>query len=289
MPDFDAEEQELYAAMGKPAASCPPLELLLAADEGVLPEDASQRIAAHVAGCGCCRMLLEDMKTLPQAELTPAENQRIESQLARARGDIAGQSQSGGMWWRGIAAAAVLAAVAFGVRHIWQDQREVATVAPTAVPASAPPPMMATLEIPLRPLAPPNDASTTLQTRGSGGDEPSTELLLPAFEAYNHGDYSVAVQRFAPLARTYPHSELVGLYMGVSQLLAHQEDAAYQTLAPVRESRDRKKRDEARWYSAVAVQRLRPEEARSQVSALCADVHSVYSAESCRLVGTASR
>ena len=236
-PDFDAEELELSALHGQPPQPCPPLNLLLAHQEGTLPPELAQRIQHHLDRCPLCSVLLADLATLPEAPFTPGQEQRIGARLpsidpgvSTANGSKAARPR-GHLRLYGAIAAGVLVCVMVGTQmYLHRQPSSTAKNAPPAIP-SAPPSTVAALEIPLAPLAPPGNDATAPLTRGGHSAEPSVNELLPAFDAYNAADYATAAKRFTALKKDYPHSEIVLLYLGVSQLFLHQDADAAVTLA----------------------------------------------------------
>jgi len=290
--DFDSEELELSALHGEPPQACPPLNLLLAHQEGVLPPELAQRIQQHLDRCPLCPMLLADLATLPEAPFTPGQEQRIAARLPSTDAGTPTVISSGPVRSRRhLAAFAAIAAVMIvcitvgSHMFLHRQPAPVANNAPPAVP-STPPATVAALEIPLAPLAPPGNDTVAPLTRGAHGAEPSIDELLPAFDAYNTADYATAAKRFATLRKDYPHSEIVLLYLGVSQLFLHQDADAAATLALARHAATPSSADAAEWYSAIAAQRLHSPDAKALLDSLCKKPGSKYSAESCRIAPT---
>ena len=130
--DFDADERQFLSDAGLPADApwhtCPPLTIVLAADEGVLPADVQAQVAGHVAECAFCRSLVHDAKEGALGAPTDEEHDRIR---ARVRSQIAppalhGPVQHGWRWWsaQGLAlAAALVAVVALGWFARMQQQK----------------------------------------------------------------------------------------------------------------------------------------------------------------------
>ncbi len=291
-PDFDADELELSALHGQPPQACPPLNLLLAHQEGTLPPELAQRIEQHLDRCPLCPVLLADLATLPEAPFAPGQEQRIAARLpatdpgasvvhsnepARPRGHL--------RVYAAIAAGILVCVMAGTQMYLHRQPSSTAKNAPPAIP-SAPPPTVAALEIPLAPLAPPGNDATAPLTRGGHSAEPSVNELLPAFDAYNAADYTTAAKRFTALKKDYPHSEIVLLYLGVSQLFLHQDADAGATLALARHAAAPASADAADWYSAIAAQRVHSPDAKALLDTLCKRADSIYSAESCRIAPT---
>jgi hypothetical protein len=291
-PDFDADELELHALHGQPPQACPPVNLLLAHQEGTLPPELAQRIQQHLDRCPLCPMLLADLATLPEVPFTPGQEQRIAARLPSAEPGTSAIASREPVRPRGhlrafaAIAAGVLVCVLAGTQiYLHHQPVPMANNAPPAVP-SAPPAITAELEIPLTPLAPPGNDATGPLTRGAQGAEPSVNELLPAFDAYNAADYATAAKRFSALKKDYPHSEIVLLYLGISQLFLHQDADAGTTLTLARHAAGPSTTDTAEWYSAIAAQRLHSPDAKALLDSLCKKAGSKYSTESCRIAPT---
>lgn len=291
-PDFDADELELSALHGQPPQPCPPLNLLLAHQESTLPPELAQRVQQHLDRCPLCSVLLADLATLPEAPFTPGQEQRIAARLPSTDPGASVANSNEPARPRGhfriyaAIAAGVLVCVLTGTEmYLHRQPASTANNAPAAIP-SAPPPTVAALEIPLAPLAPPGNDETAPLTRGGHSAEPSVNELLPAFDAYNAADYATAAKHFTALKKNYPHSEIVLLYLGVSQLFLHQDADAGATLALARHAAAPNSADAAEWYSAIAAQRAHSPDAKALLDSLCKNASSKYSAESCRIEPT---
>jgi hypothetical protein len=291
-PDFDADELELSALHGQPPQACPPVNLLLAQQEGALPPELAQRIQQHLDRCPLCPAPLADLATLPEAPFTPGQEQRIAARLPstdprvttiHAGGPAHSRRHLGA--FAAIAAAVIVCITVGSQMYLHRQAASTARNAPPPIP-SAPPPTIAAIEIPLAPLAPPGNNTVAPLTRGAHGAEPSIDELLPAFDAYNAADYTTAAKRFTALKKDYPHSEIVLLYLGVSQLFLHQDADAGANLTLARRTSAPNTTDAAEWYSAIAAQRLHSPEVKTLLDSLCKKTGSKYSAESCRIVPT---
>ncbi len=278
-PDFDASEQELHDLLGEAVKGCPSVELLMACGQEVLPPEAELAVQRHMAQCRLCSQLVSDLGTLPQEELSPAQSERIAARLPM-------QPRAAGKSWQlyaGAVAAAAIVAVALTVVHA----RRVAQVAVAPVVATAPHTEVAMLEPELKPLAAPGLEASALLTRGAAVTaEPSTEVLLPAFMAYNRGNYALAAERLAKLQGVYPRSRIIPLYLGVSELFLHRDAKARANLSLAERTAAPGSRDAAEWYAAIAAERVRAPETHALYAALCAKTASKYSAESCRVAAT---
>jgi len=77
-PDLDEAEKEFLATHGETVRSdqarhkeCPSAQLILAASGESLPEELRTRVSDHLAQCGTCRMLAEDLTAAELSEMTP--------------------------------------------------------------------------------------------------------------------------------------------------------------------------------------------------------------------------
>lgn len=103
MPEFDPIEESLPEAL-RPIRPCPPLKLLLAHKEDVLPENAAAEITGHLEHCGLCRTLLADVE-----HLSPPGLSKREQELMRRRMPIPEAVDS--TKWRWYAVSGAVAAV----------------------------------------------------------------------------------------------------------------------------------------------------------------------------------
>lgn len=290
-PDFDADELELNALRGQPAQTCPPLNLLLAHQEGALPPALAQRIQQHLDQCPLCPALLVDLATLPEAPFTPGQEQRIAARLPSTDPGTATVNSSEPARPRGhlrafaAIAAGVLVCILAGTQ-IYRHRQPASTANNTPPTIPSAPPTIAEVEIPLAPLTPPGNDAVAPLTRGAHNAGPSIDELLPAFHPYNAADYASAAKQFTALKKDYPHSEIVLLYLGVSQLFLHQDADAAATLTLARHAATPTSADAAEWYSAIAAQRLHSADAKTLLDSLCKKSGSKYSAESCRIAPT---
>ena len=276
--DFDSAELELYSMLAGREARCPPLGVLLALEQDVLPADLAGSARAHLARCGLCKMLLEDMASLPDPELPVTQQDRIAASLPMRRTRSALSVLTRGLI--GLAATVLLVAGLFFWTHRRQ-QVEIARVEPVQTPLA-----LQAKELPFAPLASPSRAAA-LVTRGGGANgEPTNEQLLPAFKAYNHSDFGLAAVEFQALSADYPQNQMILLYLGVSQLSLGQNAQADVALKHARDAKRLYNADAVLWYSAVAASRTQPAEARPFLLELCQKKTSPYSTQSCEALQT---
>jgi len=275
----------------RPIPPCPPLRLLLAHQEGVLPEEGAKEIDAHLASCGLCRGLLSDLSELEPRGLTERERESIRRKLPIP------MASSGKNWrWYAVsgAIAATLLVCAILALHTWRSvpgaAPQVAETptqpseqltpqnAPQAAPRPAPP------EIEVAKLDPPLSTAPGLVLRGAGPiDQPDASQLAPAFDAYEKNNYPLAAERFDLLAKQFPRAEDPVLYLGVTQLLMHDDQAALVSLTRAEQLATARQQDVAKWYRAVAAVRTHDPEAAELLRELCRRDSSAYTKQACDL------
>jgi hypothetical protein len=219
---------------------------------------------------------------LPEVSLSPSQQRSIALTLpSSAPGTVATSSRR---LWPIFGAIAALLLIAVSAHFLGRRQTpEIAHVrqaSPEAAPAT-----IAQVDIPLLPLPPPPDDATTLLVRGQhAGVNPTTDESIPAFSAYNRGNYALAAERFSALAEAYPRSDLVSLYKGVSQLFLRQDQAALATLQLARQSTMPSVADSAQWYSAIAANRAHSDALVPLLDSLCKNPKSQYTDQSCSIL-----
>jgi hypothetical protein len=273
-PDFDTAELDLQSRLSPRESDCPPISVLRALQEECLPEELARPAREHLSRCPLCRMLLVDMDALSEPQFSPAQQQRIAAILPN---NVARSS-----FWTvqrsliGLAAALLVMVGLF----FWSHRvRGVETASTTSSNAAV---HLQVKTLPFTPLASPSGPEELL-TRGAGsGEVPSNEELLPAFRAYNHADYSGAVQNFETLSVRYPQSQLILLYLGVSQLALQRDQEAAATLYRAQATPRPYNTDAVQWYSAVAASRTHSKDTRPLLEGLCQRKTSSFSERSCQ-------
>jgi hypothetical protein len=280
--------------------SCPPPELLFAADEDVLSQAEGEAIRAHAAECSLCQTLLarlgsEDGAAAPI--LTPGQDSRIRARIADGllRSPETPQEEGRSPWRLRLAIAAVLVfsiGGLFALRHRQQEKDATISASHTDQSATGTTGPLEFAELhKISPLAPPDDAPV-LVSRGDSSAAttgPSTADMLPAFRAYNKGDFSAAATAFAPLVARYPQAETPLLYLGVSQLELGENATARFTLTRAATAATSERRAAATWYLAVA--ELRTGDMHAAVpllQSLCSPTATAYAPRACALATQAS-
>ena len=281
LPDDDS----LPSGLGV-TPSCPPLSLLRASREGALPPELANDVAGHIESCSLCRTLLADLDHIPQPALTAAERNRIRRKLP-----LPPAQKTTWPWY--VASAAAVALIITGITlFVRQPAPAIATQPVThsqpmpSTPQPAPQPAAPPIEV--AKLAPPTALSPGLVLRGGEAStaQPSAQQLDPAFTAYTQGDYPLAEQRFNLLAAQYPRSETLFLYLGVTQLLQNNIQAALPSLSRAdslaRENHS-PQRDAATWYHALAATTAQAPDAGTLLDNVCLQTQSPYSRQACQL------
>ena len=223
-----AEPDEALPSSVRPTQHCPPLSILRAHQEEVLPATLAADVNRHIEQCPLCRMLLTDLQHIPQPAITTDERDRILRKLPHASPTV-----PAGWHWYAAAAAA-----------IHPRRRRSLPLPPPASSEPAQPSHHPTHPDPRpsnhSPLASrsPNSPFPSAWPPASHSaakpppSNPPPPSSAPAFEAYANDDYPLAAQRFTELADQFPRAELPFLYLGVTQLL--QQDNAHALTALTR-------------------------------------------------------
>lgn len=273
--------------------TCPSPDLLFAASEDVLSAADGEVIRAHAAQCVLCQTLLAGLGDDAAPALTPGQNDRIRARidhgLEHSSETVVEESKS--PWRALLAVAAVLLVLAlggtFGYRSI---HRPAAPAIAEQQPDPSGPMEFAELHQ-IAPLAAPDDAPGLVVRGNSSGTStgPSAADLLPAFRAYNRGDFRAAATAFAALTDRFPDAEIPALYLGVSQLESGDNLAARRTLTHALGNAHDARHPAATWYLAIAELRTGDLAAAvPRLQSLCSPASSPYAARACALAKQAS-
>ena len=283
MPDHPpqtttSELDESLPSSLRPTQHCPPLALLRAHQEEVLPATLASDINRHIEQCPLCRMLLTDLEHIPQPAITTQERDRILRKLPHVS-----TTTPAGWRWYAAAAAACFLAIAGAFLYLRQPQVNQTNLATTQTPT--PQPLTPRLQI--AKLALPIGMAPGLVLRGEAStQQPTADQLSPAFEAYAKDDYPLATQRFTQLADQFPRAELPFLYLGVTQLLQQDNAHALTTLNradTLAQQNHSPQKDAAAWYHALASVAAHSSEASTLLQAVCNQTQSPYSQQACEL------
>jgi hypothetical protein len=275
MSDFDNIEKTFVNEIG-PLAACPPLAMLHAHGQSVLPVEAEARVGAHIANCALCQMLLRDLSSLEEQNLTQAAKNRIRNSIPVPQQE----SAAGRLHWSIVpAVAAGLAIIAFFL-YAGRNQHQ-----KTQQIAASPPQPASHIHLQIAKLPPPPTDSPGLVFRGAiSSTDPDAAELAPAFAAYNNNDYALAATRFANLTARFPKSDIPILYLGVSQLLAGDKSAALASLTQADTIAKPSRKDAASWYYAAAATLVHSPEAPALLQSLCSRNKSTYAQQACALI-----
>jgi hypothetical protein len=260
-------------------AACPAPELVQALHTGVLPPPLQERVAAHVARCVVCQTLGEALADPDVGSLTPEEHERI---LGRVRGELDRSTRA--FWsrsWQLSAAVACVALVAAGSMFVWRSRSGPTAPAPSrrTVIVHVPEALSAFhLEKPWT-QAP---AETGLVWRGSPQPE-EAGVLARALEPYDANDFVEAARRLQEVVSRYPQSAAGHFYLGVSELFLGRDAAGAIALEHAERlaKGNAELAREARWYLALAYQRMgQTARAASLLDALC-KAPSLRAAQAC--------
>ncbi len=283
MPDLPIQYDSESLPRGVITPACPPLGLLRARREGALPSELAHDVGSHIDTCALCRMLLADLEHVPQPSLTNVERDRILSKLP-----ILIPTKTGWSWYAVSAAAiALIVAGIFFLRRPasmppFQSAAQSQPSAPsTSIDNPSPP------QLQIAKLEPPLDLSPALVLRGeSSAAQPTAQQFQPGFTAYTQGDYPAAEQQFRILAQQFPRSETPFLYLGVTQLLENNSEAALPNLSraeALARQNNGSQRNDAAWYHALAAVAQHSPDAGTLVENVCFRRSSPYSRQACQL------
>lgn len=288
-PSMSEEGMEALLQTHARIGACPPLDLLFAAEEDLLPAATSVSIREHAAHCALCRTLLVELAPT-DAVFAPGVDARIRTRIQERAGDhpSAARSARKPTFWlsmAAVAAVAIVSVVGMLSYRLWRSRSGQSTVAVNHPPAQAGPPAADFPELhQLTPLTPPDDVPALVMRGAAAAHGPTIEDLVPAFRAYNRGAFAQAAAAFAPLVARFPQSDIPPLYLGVSRLQLGQNGAAQHSLAQAYGLAGSAHHDAAAWYLAVANLRLhQPQAAAAPLRELCGG-HSAYAARACALV-----
>jgi hypothetical protein len=217
--DRDRDEDEALSGLESELAvlsarrmADPPLELLRAAREGVLPEALQQRASTHLENDAWSRTLVDDLAALTP-EPAGVDAERILARVrAGARRDVSPPVRLALTWRHALAFGSLAAAIALiAVAPDWRraspggGAESARATAPAPPPSGgerpSPPPMLLALSKPdLR------VSLTALQWRGSPAGNPLLADLKPAFAAIERDDFADAARVLEPLVSRYPAS-----------------------------------------------------------------------------------
>lgn len=277
MSDFDENEKTFVRRIG-PVPACPPLAMLRAHSESVLPSDADARVGAHLAQCTLCRMLLKDLPSFDRQPFAPTSRDRMRSTIS-----ILPQKSSTIPWYAisVIAAGIAVITVLLTTETRQQPLQQIASTTQASQTLSQSNHPQSNLQIV---KLPPPPSSLGLVFRGAiSAREPTAAELAPAFAAYNNNHYALAAARFARLATRFPNSDIPILYLGISQLLTGNNSAALASLTQADAIARPNRKDAASWYHAAAALLTHSADASHLLHSVCDRGHSAYTQQACSL------
>ena len=287
MPDFSLHHNGESLPAGVYAfPSCPPLSLLRASIEELLPSEIASDVSGHIDTCLLCQMLLTDLETISPASLTPKGRERIRRNLP-----VAPPPHKHDWYWYPAALAAIALVVAGLSLLVHLPASEAASSrAPLPQPPAAQPEELPSA---IAKLAPVSDLSAAPAAHGASSVvQPTAQQLAPAFDAYSQSDYPLAARRFKLLADQFPRSETPFLYLGITQLLQHDNNAALRNLTradSLARQNHGTQRNDAAWYHAFAALEAHSTDAPDLLENICTLKNSPYSQQACELETTTSK
>ena len=277
LPPPHIEIDETLPPGVRPTSYCPPIALVRAYQEHVLPSTLASEIDEHLQHCGLCSMLLADLEHVPQPALTPQERDRIRRAVPSPL------NVPGWRWYTSFAAAAALIVAAiFSILHRSAPAPNQAINIAQPQQTKPNPPQLPRFEV--AKLDPPFELVPGLVLRGaSPSDQPTPAQLASAFDAYTQSEYPLADQRFSQLTKEFPHADIPFLYLGVSQLLQNDSAAALPNLTQAEHLAEGPRKDAAAWYHALAAAHAGAPEAPALLHTLCHAKKSAYATQACEL------
>lgn len=277
-PEYDSDEPRFLEEFGaQPAGrACPPLDQLLAANAGVLPDEVAAPLLVHLRSCASCAMLLRDFAASEVADLQPAGQDRIRKQ-------IFGRAASARRR-RFAVPLTVAAALAIGVTALLQrpstPRPAIERPVQTATAAEMPPPHAPAIRVLSLEPAPVRLPAAMLTFRNDA-DRRFANDFGPAIALYRDGRYSDAAVQLEGVTRRHPSSAEAFLYLGVSQLFTGRPADAIASLQRARVLDRGGLSELIGWYLAIANEQTGNVTATTtELEKLCATPSS-YSQRSC--------
>ena len=254
---------------------CPGPDMLLAAEEGVLPEETSVRVREHVDSCAICLQMQRDLRS-------PALSEPTLAQLARVRRRVFGLSPRRS--WYAACAACLLAAAGLGV---WMKIGNGPAPSASRATVEAPAPGRAQFRLSLEPAPLRLRLEDALVFRGQPAQVATSYLkqLGDALTPYRAGDYRAASERLGALAARYPRAVEPVFYLGVSRLLLGDTRNALTALKEARKIGGEALDDDIAWYLSVAHERSGAWEASIPLLAGLCKADGPYRQAACSEIG----
>ena len=248
--------------------SRPPLELLRAAQAGVLPEELQEKAAQYLAHDGATRTLLAELENT-EGFLDKDDEARLLGRIRSRMREAPEQGLGSWAWLRPLVLAGALALVAASTWLAWRDASRAPAIPPPKDVATRP----TTPPAPVFALAlekPPVKLSLSALTWRGAGDNPLPAALKPGLDAFRASDYAAADRELAQVAARFPRAVEPPFYQGVSRLFLDDAAGALQSLSAAARLADPSFAADVTWYLAIAAERAgRKDEARTHLSALC--------------------
>jgi tetratricopeptide (TPR) repeat protein len=297
-PDLEEAEKEFLGAHAETVRSaqarhkgCPSAQLILAASGESLPEELRTRVSEHLAQCGACRMLAEDLAAAELSEMTPEEQARMRARLEPVLG---AEGKSNAWSWlrtwalRPIPVAAMAAAALAVGTFVFVQINKQQPPAVASIPQPSPPILVAAtlpLEKPAINIPPDSD----LLWRGGKPGAPSLgDQLEAALVPYKKDDYAGSAKKLEKLEKRYPQNSEVKFYYGICHLFLGDSAGAIRQLEAAKRLAKPPENQEASWYLAIAYQRAGQNDlALAELQTLC-KADGPYAARACEGTKTVS-
>jgi len=264
-PQFEMDPG-LFRPLDGGAPRCPAPELLSASRAGTLPAALQEPVAAHLASCVMCQVLLEALDDDSTTGLDGEASDRI---LARLRADAPRDRRRRlyvSRW--SIAAGVAIVAGAAWLAVLWNRAPDPAVEMPAAGQVSASDASII-FAIGPAPFLPMEAAGPTI---GSARTAEERIGLLEPLTAYRAGYYQQAATEFAAFLTRNPESAAGHFYLGASELMRKNDPSAIAALQSGLRlaAAGSAEAEHAAWYLAIAYVRTgQIERAAGQLTSLC--------------------
>jgi tetratricopeptide (TPR) repeat protein len=297
-PDLEEAEKEFLAAHAETVRSaqarhkgCPSVQLIMAASGESLPEELRTRLSEHLAQCGACRMLAEDLTAAELSEMTPGEQARMRARLEPVLG---AEGKSNAWTWlqtwvlRPIPIAAMAAAILAVGTYMFVQSNKQQPPAVASIPQPAPPVLVAAtlpLEKPAINIPPDSDL---VWRSGKPGAPSLGDQLENALVPFKKDDYAGSAKKLEQLEKLYPQNSEVKFYDGICHLFLGDTAGAIRRLEAAKRLAKPAENQETSWYLAIAYQRAGQNDlALAELRGLC-KANGPYAARACESMKTAS-
>lgn len=229
--------------MSKRNASCPSPDVLVALDEGVLPDGLRNAVQEHLSGCPICQTLQQDLQHPMFAEPAAAELNNIRTRLFARR------------WSVGKLLATAAGVILVVSLYPWLFQPSGVPPQEKALISESKAAPSYRLAIEAAPLRLPFSTAMVLRGKGESTSQDYLQELGKALGPYRSEAYADAAVQLGELRARYPKAVEAPFYQGVARLLAGDFKGALEPLEAARAIGGEALNDDIAWYLAAAHER----------------------------------